>query len=119
MSEPSERDEMRWLRFQQTCENVQGYRNRAELAKVFYEHLNEHAAEAVRAEREKAEMCDGCAGTGEALSGPCGCGGTGKAYDMLRHVRLALHAAERERDELREKTRSLPRELVVYLRHVT
>lgn len=35
------------------------------------------------------EPCDGCLGTGVALSGPCGCGGTGKLHDMLATVRLS------------------------------
>lgn len=60
------------------------------------------ALDAAEEAARTADMCDGCAGTGEALSGPCGCGGTGKLGDMLTHVRLQLHAAEAERDRLRE-----------------
>lgn len=40
-------------------------------------------------ELEAGEICDGCLGKGVALSGPCGCGGTGRMSDMVASLRVA------------------------------
>lgn len=63
----------------------------------------------VEQERDKAKrdlrgatMCDACCGTGTALSGPCGCGGTGQLAAMLAHVRGVLFKTEMQRDEARD-----------------
>jgi hypothetical protein len=40
-------------------------------------------------ETNRPEPCDGCAGTGTAASGRCGCGGTGRMADMVLSLRTA------------------------------
>lgn len=68
------------------------------------------ALDEARAERDearnslaRAEMCDACAGTGVALSGSCGCGGTGRLSDMLAHVRVVLNKTERDLANAKER----------------
>jgi hypothetical protein len=65
----------------------------------------------LRREVEKARgeerACDACSGTGKALSGECGCGGTGLMQDMIVHLREValieqprrIAELEAERDE--------------------
>ena len=74
---------------------------------------------AVRYQRDAEKMrvetlCDACIGEGVALSGPCGCKGTGKLAVMVTTLRETLYdataraeQAERERDALREALESV------------
>lgn len=51
------------------------------------------AVEALRAEA----ACDVCAGQGQALSGPCICGGTGKAHSAVSALRAEVEELKKER----------------------
>ena len=51
--------------------------------------------------------CDGCLGTGTSLSGPCGCGGSGRLSDMLMAVREELAALRVWKREAREELRAV------------
>lgn len=54
-------------------------------------------------------MCDACAGTGEAISGkPCMCGGTGKMSDAAIYLREQLVEREREIGRLENQWTSVP-----------
>ena len=66
----------------------------------------------VRRLRADAFDCDICAGTGTPLSGgPCTCGGTGRARDVLVCVREQLAALRErlaaERAEMQDRARRL------------
>ncbi|MBD3261597.1 MAG: hypothetical protein GF334_07950 [Candidatus Altiarchaeales archaeon] len=44
--------------------------------------------------------CDACGGAGQALSGPCMCGGSGLAVDAVRYLRERVYCLEQEIEKL-------------------
>lgn len=55
-------------------------------------------------DRERENICDVCAGSGNPGTGlPCACGGTGRASDAVPILRTYIVKVERERDELQRR----------------
>ncbi len=73
------------------------------------ERAARYEAEAAELRRKLrgAEMCDACAGEGNALGRPCGCGGTGLLVDMVAALRVALVTEERRSAQHERALRAL------------